>query len=169
MVVILVLLNLIVSYDFFNIAAVVIVGQALACFNSKNPLQPLCLKFDSLIGEKLFCCFDQIYVTAQQGAKNNFANTDDLVPFDRRKVTGTKISTSQEYINSQRGANASGGAAAGNSAVGAPVGGTTLGGSVGTRGQSKLLQAKPSPRRTLEQSMDEDELLDGNDSSEPSQ
>ena len=67
MVVMLVLLNLIVDYDFFNIAAVVIVGQAMACFNNKNPLQPICLKFDELVGEKLFCCFDQIYVTAQKG------------------------------------------------------------------------------------------------------
>ena len=57
-------LNLVVGYDFFNIAAVVIVGQSLVCFKDKNPLQALCLKFDEVLGQKLFCCFDEIYVTA---------------------------------------------------------------------------------------------------------
>ena len=66
-------------------------------------------------------------------------------------------------MNSQRGATADSGAATGSAGT-APVGGTALGGSVGNRSQSKLLQSKP---RNPEVSMDEDELLNGNDSGEP--
>ena len=66
-------------------------------------------------------------------------------------------------MNSQRGANTDSAVAAG-SVGAAPVGGTALGGSVGNRSQSKLLQSKP---RNPEVSMDEDELLNGNDSGEP--
>lgn len=61
---VLLLLNLIISYDFFNIAAVVLVGQALVCFRNKNPLQAFSLKFDELIGTKICCCLDGVYITA---------------------------------------------------------------------------------------------------------
>ena len=102
---ILLLLNLITGYDFFNIIAVVLVGQTLCCFRNSIPLKSCCLKFDEKIGSKICSCIPGVYITAQEGDLNEKANTDDLKPFDRRKVSGTRISTSQEYINSQKDAN----------------------------------------------------------------
>ena len=61
----LMLLNLIISLDFFHIGAIVLVGQTLVCFRNKNPFQALSLKFDELIGSKICCLFDGIYITAQ--------------------------------------------------------------------------------------------------------
>ena len=132
------------------------------CRNA-NPLQWICVKFDETCGKRLFCCLtaDEVYITAQVGIQHCTSNTDEMKPFNRKKITGTRISTDKEYINSQK--DESNPQAADTTM---PGGGTSIGGSTnghGDRKQSKLLQRR-APDIKIDNSMDEDELLDGSES-----
>jgi hypothetical protein len=160
----LVLANLLFSYDFVNCVAVLLVGHSLFCLQDSQRLESCTRTLDEKVSAKVFKCLGfAAYIDAKTASVNKYASTDHLVPFDRRSIRGRVSSDSRfkEQLDSDKplsvrstSAQSTSTTATRSSTLSAEM--AQIGGSR-SRQQSKLLDRKPPAKKDADPAPNDEE------------